>query len=61
VNWFVDCGDDDFLLDVNIDYIRAMKAVKIPVEFRVREGDHSHEYWHTALYYAIPFASRYFK
>ena len=61
VNWFVDCGDDDFLLDVNINYIRAMKEAKIPVQFRVREGDHSHEYWHTALYYALPFASRSFK
>lgn len=60
VNWFVDCGDDDFLLDGNIDFVRAMKAAKIPVEFRVREGNHSHEYWHTALYIALPFASRNF-
>lgn len=41
VNWFVDCGDDDFLLDVNIDYVRAMKKVGIPLQFRIRDGGHT--------------------
>lgn len=60
VKWFVDCGDDDFLLDNNIEFVQAMKAAKIPLEFRVRDGGHTWEYWHTALYQALPFASRNF-
>lgn len=61
VAWFVDCGDDDFLLDVNIDYVRAMKKAGVPLQFRVRDGGHTWEYWHSALYNALRFASRNFQ
>lgn len=60
VNWFVDCGDDDFLLDRNIEFLQAMKAAQIPLQFRVRDGGHTWEYWHSALYTALPFVSRCF-
>ena len=60
VTWFVDCGDDDFLLDRNIEFVQAMKAAQIPVQFRVRDGGHTWEYWHSALYTALPFISRCF-
>ena len=60
VEWFVDCGDDDFLLDRNIEFFRAMKKAEIPLQFRVRDGGHTSEYWHTALYNSLPFASRNF-
>lgn len=60
VVWFVDCGDDDFLLDANIDFVRAMRKAKIPVEFRVRDGAHDSLYWHSALYTCLPFVSRNF-
>lgn len=60
VNWFVDCGDDDFLLDRNIELIQAMHKARIPVQFRVRDGGHSWEYWHSALYTCLPFVSRCF-
>lgn len=60
VNWFVDCGDDDFLLPRNIEFVQAMKMAGIPVEFRVRDGGHTWEYWHSALYTALPFVSRNF-
>lgn len=61
VAWFVDCGDDDFLLDRNIEFVQAMKKAGIPLQFRVRDGAHNSEYWHSALYYSLPFASRNFK
>lgn len=61
VAWFVDCGDDDFLLDTNIDFTREMRKAGIPFEFRVRDGGHTSEYWHTALYYCLPFVTRNFK
>lgn len=60
VAWFVDCGDDDFLLDRNIEFFQAMKKAGIPLQFRVRDGGHTSEYWHTALYQSLPFASRNF-
>ena len=61
VDWFVDCGDDDFLLDRNIDFVQAMHRAGIPVQFRVRDGGHTNEYWHTALYTCLPFVSRHFR
>jgi S-formylglutathione hydrolase FrmB len=60
VAWFVDCGDDDFLLDRNIEFTQAMRAAQIPCEFRVRDGGHTWEYWHSALYTCLPFVSRVF-
>ena len=60
VKWFVDCGDDDFLLDRNIEFTQAMRKAQIPCEFRVRDGGHTWEYWHSALYICLPFASRNF-
>lgn len=59
--WYVDCGDDDFLLSRNIEFLTAMKTGGIPLEFRVRDGGHTWEYWHSALYTALPFVTRNFK
>ncbi len=60
VAWFFDCGDDDFLFDLSIEIHRLMKRARVHDELRVRDGVHSWEYWHTALYTALPFASRNF-
>ena len=60
VAWFVDCGDDDFLFDCNLDFYQAMRKAHIPCQLRVRDGGHTWEYWHSALYTALPFASRQF-
>lgn len=60
VAWFVDCGDDDFLLDRNIDFYQAMRNNHIPCQFRVRDGGHVWEYWRTALYQCLPFVTRNF-
>ena len=60
VRWFIDCGDDDFLLDRNIEFIQAMQKKGIPCEFRVRDGGHTWEYWHSALYMCLKFVSRTF-
>lgn len=58
VAWYVDCGDDDFLLDRNIEFFQAMRNRGIPCQFRVRDGGHDWEYWHSALYQCLPFVSR---
>ena len=61
VAWFFDCGDDDFLFDLSIEIHRLMKRAGVHDELRVRDGVHNWEYWHTALYTALPFASRNFE
>ena len=61
VNWFVDCGDEDFLLDVNFQFIKAMRDKGIPMELRIRDGVHDWEYWHSALYICLPYLDRLFQ
>ncbi|MCL8001052.1 alpha/beta hydrolase-fold protein, partial [Brucella sp. 21LCYQ03] len=61
IRWFVDCGDDDFLLDSNIDFFRAMRNAKIPLEFRIRDGAHDWLYWQSALLDCLPFVSQSFQ
>jgi enterochelin esterase-like enzyme len=60
VAWFVDCGDDDFLFDVNVAFHQKMRDHKVKSELRVRNGVHNWEYWHLALRWAFPFATRNF-
>ena len=60
VKWFVDCGDEDFLLEVNLDFARVMKDRAVPFELRIRDGVHDWEYWHSALYISLPYLSRNF-
>jgi S-formylglutathione hydrolase FrmB len=61
IRWFVDCGDDDFLLDVNFSFYKAMREAKIPCELRVRDGNHNWDYWCVSLSIALPFASEVFQ
>jgi enterochelin esterase-like enzyme len=61
VNWFVDCGDDDSLLDRNIEFVQAMKKAQIPCQFRVGDGGHVWEYWHLSLFNCLKFVSRNFE
>ena len=60
VKWFIDCGDDDFLLKLSMDLYLKMAEKGIKSELRVRDGWHCWEYWHQALHMALPFASRNF-
>jgi len=61
VKWFVDCGDDDFTLKANLEFVLAMQAAEIPMQVRIRDGNHTWEYWHSALYQALPFVSDIFR
>ena len=60
VKWFFDCGDDDFLFDLNVRLHQLMRNARIKDELRIRNGVHNWEYWHQALRIALPFASRNF-
>lgn len=57
VRWFIDVGDDDFLFDNNMDFIKAMRQKRIPYQLRVRDGGHTWQYWQDALRMALPFVS----
>ena len=60
LRWFIDVGDDDFLFDNNMEFIKAMRSKRIPYQLRVREGGHTWQYWQEALYIALPFVSENF-
>lgn len=60
VRWFIDVGDDDFLFDNNMEFIKAMRSKRIPYQLRVRDGGHTWQYWQQALYIALPFVSESF-
>ncbi|MBR3406893.1 MAG: esterase family protein [Bacteroidales bacterium] len=60
VKWFIDCGDDDYLLHQTLQLYPLMRQRGIKAELRVRNGIHNWEYWHAAVRTALPFASRNF-
>lgn len=60
VKWYIDCGDDDFLINGNMELHKLMTDKGIPHEFRVRDGAHNWTYWRTALPEVLKFVSRSF-
>jgi len=61
VDWFIDCGDDDFTLKANLEFVMALNEKAIPNQLRIRDGSHNWEYWNSALYFALPFVSNCFR
>ena len=57
VRYYIDCGDDDFLIKGNMAVHALMIDKKIPHEFRVRDGGHTWTYWRTALPEVLKFVS----
>ncbi len=57
VRWYLDCGDDDFLAEDNVRFFVTMKKLGIPLQFRMRDGGHSWEYWQSALPSVLQFVS----
>ena len=49
VRWFIDCGDDDFLINGNMAVHSAFREKNIPHQFKVRSGAHNWTYWRTAM------------
>lgn len=60
IKWFIDCGDDDFLLRENLQFYETLRKHRIGAQLRVRDGWHSWEYWHNSLRLCLPFVSRNF-
>ncbi len=58
LRWYIDCGDDDYLVSGSVNLWREMKALDFPcAQLRVREGTHNQEYWRTALPDVLTFVS----
>lgn len=57
VRFYIDCGDEDFLIKGNMALHAAMIDKKIPHEFRIRDGVHNWTYWRTALPEVLKFVS----
>lgn len=57
VQWFIDCGDDDFLFEGNSLVHIEMHKNKIPHEFRIRDGAHNWTYWRESLPVVLSFIS----
>jgi S-formylglutathione hydrolase FrmB len=55
VRYWIDCGDDDFLIKGNCLLHIALTEKGIPHEFRVREGAHNWTYWRTGITDALQF------
>lgn len=60
LKWFLDCGDDDFLLGNTFELYKKMRFARLDTELRVRNGVHNWEYWRASLRLSLPFASRNF-
>ncbi len=60
VRFYIDCGDDDFLIEGNMDLHAMMRKLEIDHEFRVRDGAHNWTYWRTALPTVLEFVSESF-
>jgi S-formylglutathione hydrolase FrmB len=60
VKFYIDCGDDDFLIKGNMALHTVMIDKKIPHEFRVRDGGHTWSYWRTALPEVLKFVGESF-
>ncbi len=61
VRFYIDCGDDDFLIKGNMALHTLMIDKKIPHEFRVRDGGHTWDYWRTALPEVLKFVGESFQ
>lgn len=58
IRWYIDCGDDDYLVDGSLNLWREMKKLGFPcAQLRVREGTHNQEYWRTDLPEVLTFVS----
>ncbi len=55
--FYIDCGDDDFLILGNLALHAQMIKANIEHEFRVRDGSHSWSYWRSALPEVLSFIS----
>lgn len=57
----IDCGVDDFFMDVNRELHKKMLALKINHDYIERPGQHNIEYWENSLKFQLLFFDNFFK
>jgi S-formylglutathione hydrolase FrmB len=57
----VDCGENDFFLEVNKDLHKRLLARGVDHDFITRPGVHNGEYWNNSIDYQILFFTKFFK
>jgi enterochelin esterase-like enzyme len=57
VRWYIDCGEDDFLIEGNSLVHLAIHKKGITHEYRMREGSHNWTYWRQSLPDVLEFVS----
>ena len=57
----IDCGVDDFLLDVNREFHNRLVYNNIPHDYTERPGAHTWDYWENALPYHMVFFQKVLK
>ncbi len=58
INWYFDCGMNDFLINSNELLHQIFLKYSIPHEYHVRIGTHNWEYWRTGIIGGIKFAGQ---
>ncbi|MEG1585560.1 MAG: alpha/beta hydrolase family protein [Bacteroidales bacterium] len=56
----IDCGSEDFFLEVNNKFHEQLTERKISHDYLTRPGAHNHVYWNNSIDYQILFFSKYF-
>ncbi len=57
---WIDCGLDDFFLEVNRDAHQKLLELNIPHEYTERPGAHNAAYWGSAIDYQVVFFHKFF-
>lgn len=57
----IDCGVNDFFLEVNKNFHQCLLNKKISHDFILRPGAHNANYWNNSIDYQILFFQKYFK
>ncbi|HVF90189.1 MAG TPA: alpha/beta hydrolase family protein [Blastocatellia bacterium] len=52
---YIDCGDDDFLYKGNATFHILLRDMKIPHEYRARDGGYTWSYWRSGLIDGLKF------
>ena len=53
VDWVISVGDQDFTIEANMDFVKALRQKKVPYTMHVSEGHHNEQYVVPALEDAI--------
>jgi S-formylglutathione hydrolase FrmB len=53
INWYIDCGMNDFLLPASEAFHELLMKYNIPHEFHVRPGKHNWAYWYKSTVFGL--------